>query len=61
MAEAAEPSMQPVGLCGVPFNQLQDQAAHEVVRNKLEVDLPGRESANEDAPADLWVERYKPR
>ena len=58
-------SLQPVGLCGVPFHELQEQATKELKSNlppeeDTTVDS-GIESGDEEIQTQLWVEKFKPR
>ena len=58
-------NLQPVGLCGVPFHELQNQAAKELKSTQTEeVDSTvdsGIESGDEEVQTQLWVEKFKPR
>jgi len=57
--------MQPVGLCGVPFRELEEQAAKEMsgqANTRLDVvDSAREEQEEEPQQTQLWVEKYKPR
>ena len=56
--------MQPVGLCGVPFRELQEQAAVEIsgqAASRLESAGEEEQPDLEHQQTQLWVEKYKPR
>ena len=66
--KSEETSMQPVGLCGVPFHQLQEQALLEVGGWRVEGQdkVPTREDLDSgiesgEEESDLWVEKFRPR
>lgn len=58
-------TLQPVGLCGVPFRVLQEEADSELARKEQAADLDqdsGIESSGEEEKqTQLWVEKFKPR
>eukprot|EP00088_Acartia_fossae_P024597 TRINITY_DN2552_c0_g1_i1.p1 TRINITY_DN2552_c0_g1~~TRINITY_DN2552_c0_g1_i1.p1 ORF type:complete len:946 (-),score=309.66 TRINITY_DN2552_c0_g1_i1:176-3013(-) len=60
-------SLQPSGLCGVPFSRLQQQAEQEIeklsTREKETYVDSGIESSDDDESSsqELWVEKFKPR
>ena len=55
--------MQPVGLCGVPFRVLQEQAAQVLVAAQADQGAASSplEGQQEDQQTQLWVDKYKPR
>jgi hypothetical protein len=54
--------MQPVGLCGVPFRELQEQAAQVLAKEPVgRLDSPVEEEEGQDQHTQLWVDKYKPR
>jgi len=70
LARPSRDGMQPVGLCGVPFRELEAQAAKELsgqAATILDTADHSREEEEEEGEEDqhqqtqLWVEKYKPR
>jgi hypothetical protein len=69
LARPSRDGMQPVGLCGVPFRELEAQAAKELsglaatgldtTDNSREEEEEGEEDQHQQT--QLWVEKYKPR
>jgi len=68
--KSEEQSLQPVGLCGVPFHQLQEQALQETEAASLSrskekysatEDLDSGIESGEEESTELWVEKFRPR
>jgi hypothetical protein len=63
--------MQPVGLCGVPFRVLQEQAAQVLATSvqsrtgpdstEEEEEEETQQQEQEPKQTQLWVDKYKPR
>jgi hypothetical protein len=68
LARPSRDGMQPVGLCGVPFRELEAQAAKELsglAATGLDTADHSREEEEvgeyQHQQTQLWVEKYKPR